>query len=79
MKQIEITANSLKELVDQGKSLSEICAHFKDENGKSLPTATAKRYLKDCGLTVKKTRRPKFVLVKDQVNEANTNTVEANV
>lgn len=69
MKQIQVTANALKTLVEEGKSLEQICEHFQDENGKSLPTATAKRYIKECGLTLKKVRRPKFVLVKDQANE----------
>lgn len=85
MKQIQVTAKALKDLVEQGKTLEEIREHFKDEAGNSLPEATAKRYLKQCDLKIKKVRTPKFVLVNDLVSETQpTNVVverevEANV
>lgn len=75
MKQINVTANELKTLVEAGKTLDQICEHFKDEKDKALPKATAKRYLKECNLTLKKTRRSKFVLV-DNDNLVNKSEVE---
>jgi hypothetical protein len=76
--QINVTATELKTLVEAGKSLQEICDAFKDSEGKSLPIATAKRYLKDCGLKIKKTRRSRFVLVtKDSNNNAEVESTTA--
>jgi mRNA-degrading endonuclease RelE of RelBE toxin-antitoxin system len=81
--QVKVTAKALKDLVDQGKTIDEICEAFKDEKGNPLPKNTAKNYLKQCDLKLKKVRKSKFVLVNDMVSENQAETIvvgeEANV
>lgn len=74
--QVQVTAKALKDLVDQGKNLDEICDAFKDEKGNSLPKNTAETYLKQCGLKLKKVRKSKFTLVNDMVEETQPNSIE---
>lgn len=76
---IKVTAKALKDLVESGSTIEEICSAFKDENGNPLPTATAKKYLKQCDLKIKKKRTPKFVLVNDLNSEVEVKVVTENV
>lgn len=67
---VQILKSDLKALIDAGKKADEIAAHY------GIPLGTARKALKEAGLKIKRTQRPRFMLVDEKVGaESHTSPI----